>query len=45
MDACTICGSQDKLESHHINMQKDFISDINGQINKKKKHFKSRFLK
>jgi DNA mismatch repair protein MutS len=38
MDACTICSSQDKLESHHINMQKDFISDINGQINKKKKH-------
>lgn len=38
MDACTICGSQDKLESHHINMQKDFISDINGHINKNKKH-------
>lgn len=38
MDACTICGSQDKLESHHINMQKDFVSDINGQINIKKKH-------
>ena len=38
MDACTICGSQDKLETHHINMQKDFVSDINGQINKKKKH-------
>ena len=30
--------SPDKLESHHINMQKDFVSDINGQINKKKKH-------
>jgi DNA mismatch repair protein MutS len=38
MDACTICGNKEKLESHHINMQKDFISDINGQINKKKKH-------
>ena len=38
MDVCTICSSQDKLESHHINMQKDFISDINGQINKNKKH-------
>lgn len=38
MDECMICGSQEKLECHHINMQKDFISDINGQINKKKKH-------
>jgi DNA mismatch repair protein MutS len=38
MDACTICGSDNKLESHHINMQKDFVSDINGQINKNKKH-------
>jgi DNA mismatch repair protein MutS len=40
MDTCTICGSQDKLESHHINMQKDFVLDINGhgQINNNKKH-------
>ena len=38
MDSCVICGSQNKLESHHINMQKDFISDVNGQINKNKKH-------
>lgn len=38
MDACSICGSKEKLESHHINMQKDFKSTINGQINSKKKH-------
>ena len=38
MDSCTICGGEDKLETHHINWQKDFITDINGQINKKKKH-------
>lgn len=38
MDSCTMCKSQEKLESHHINWQKDFISDINGEINKKKKH-------
>ena len=38
MDACTICGCKEKLESHHINMQKDFKSSINGQINSKKKH-------
>lgn len=38
MDACGICGGKEKLESHHINMQKDFKSTINGQINEKKKH-------
>lgn len=38
MDACGICGGKEKLESHHINMQKDFKSTINGQINSKKKH-------
>ena len=35
MDSCTICGNKDKLETHHINMQKDFV---NGQLNIKKKH-------
>ncbi len=38
MDQCSICKSKEKLESHHINWQKDFKSDINGQINIKKKH-------
>ena len=38
MDCCGICGDKEKLESHHINMQKDFISTLNGQINTKKKH-------
>ena len=38
MDTCTICGSDNKLESNHINMQKDFKSGINGEINEKKKH-------
>ena len=38
MDACGICGGKEKLESHHINMQKDFKSTINGKINEKKKH-------
>lgn len=38
MDSCGICGSKKKLESHHINMQKDFMSTINGKINSKKKH-------
>ena len=38
MDACGICGGKEKLESHHINMQKDFKSTINGHINSKKKH-------
>jgi hypothetical protein len=38
MDSCGICGSQDKLESHHINWQKDYINTSNGHINKKKLH-------
>lgn len=38
MDLCSICGSREKLESHHINMQKDFISTVNGHINTNKKH-------
>jgi len=38
MDCCKICGSQNKLESHHINYQKDFNNTINGIINNKKKH-------
>jgi len=38
MDSCTICSSGEKLETHHINWQKDFIPDTNGEINKKKKH-------
>ena len=38
MDSCNICGSEDKLESHHINWQKDFSNTINGQIHKKKSH-------
>ena len=38
MDTCAICGSDNKLESHHINMQKDFKLGINGEINEKKKH-------
>jgi len=38
MDACVVCGCKEKLESHHINMQKNFISTEYGQINMKKKH-------
>ena len=39
MDSCVVCNSQDKLESHHINWQKDFISGNNKEhINSKKKH-------
>jgi DNA mismatch repair protein MutS len=38
MDECTICGGREKLESHHINMQKDFIKTKSGQINADKKH-------
>jgi len=38
MDNCTICGSNQKLESHHINWQKDFINSINGEIHKNKSH-------
>lgn len=38
MDNCILCGGTEKLESHHINMQKDYVSTINGHINIKKKH-------
>jgi len=38
MDECYICGSEEKLEAHHINFQKDFKQTINGLINDKKKH-------
>jgi len=38
MDKCVICGNNNNLESHHINWQKDFILNINGHINNKKKH-------
>lgn len=38
IDECIICKSKEKLETHHINMQKDFIDTTNGQINLKKKH-------
>ena len=38
MDHCYICNSQEKLESHHINFQRDFKKSINGLINYKKKH-------
>ena len=38
MDSCYICDSENKLEAHHINFQKDFKQTINGLINEKKKH-------
>ena len=38
MDSCYICNSEDKLEAHHINFQKDFKQTVNGLINDKKKH-------
>jgi DNA mismatch repair protein MutS len=38
MDECYICSSEEKLEAHHINFQKDFKQTINGLINDKKKH-------
>ena len=38
MDNCYICNSEEKLEAHHINFQKDFKQTINGLINDKKKH-------
>lgn len=38
MDMCYICSSEEKLEAHHINFQKDFKQTINGLINEKKKH-------
>ena len=38
MDNCYICNSEEKLEAHHINFQKDFKQSIYGLINDKKKH-------
>ena len=38
MDHCYICNSENKLETHHITHQKDFINTINGLINEDKKH-------
>ena len=38
MDKCEICGENIKLETHHINFQKDFIETPNGLIHKEKKH-------
>ena len=38
MDNCSICGGYDKLETHHINWQKDFKNTINGHIHNKKTH-------
>jgi DNA mismatch repair protein MutS len=38
MDHCNLCNSVEKLESHHINFQKDFKNSINGLINENKKH-------
>lgn len=36
MDCCNICKSTDKLETHHINLQKDFSESIIGKIHKEK---------
>ncbi len=38
MDECGVCGNKFKLETHHINFQKDFIETTNGLIHKEKKH-------
>jgi hypothetical protein len=38
MDACTMCGETEKLETHHINWQKDFVNTIGGKIHKTKSH-------
>jgi AAA15 family ATPase/GTPase len=35
---CSICGDKTKLETHHINFQRDFINGKNGTIHKDKKH-------
>ena len=35
---CSICKSKDKLETHHINFQKDFKNTKNGIVNKDKLH-------
>ena len=28
MDECSVCGDKFKLETHHINFQKDFINQV-----------------
>ena len=41
MDKCGMCGiykGNIKLETHHINFQKDFVETSNGLIHKEKKH-------
>ncbi len=38
MDECGLCGNKFKLETHHINYQKDFVETSNGLIHKEKKH-------
>ncbi len=38
MDECSICGNKVKLETHHINYQKDFVESKSGLIHKDKKH-------
>ena len=38
MDSCTLCGKKQKLETHHINFQKDFKKSQNGLILEHKKH-------
>lgn len=38
MDECSICRSNKNLESHHINLQKDFLNSKNGLIHKDKIH-------
>jgi 5-methylcytosine-specific restriction endonuclease McrA len=34
VDKCTLCGSQDKLEVHHILQQKDFKNGVYKELNK-----------
>ena len=38
VDECAICKSTNKLETHHINWQKDFINTKEGHIKITKKH-------
>jgi DNA mismatch repair protein MutS len=41
MDKCGLCGISKgniKLETHHINFQRDFIETSNGLVHKEKKH-------
>ena len=38
VDHCYVCNSTNKLETHHINHQKDFKQTINGLIKDDKKH-------